>query len=110
MSRHNSYTAKFKAQVVMELLSGDKSLNELSEQYHIAPATLSAWHKAFQEGVSVIFERGPSDQDRKIARQAAEIEALQKKVGQLVIERDWLEKKSDEVFGPHGPHRARFQG
>lgn len=106
--RKNQYSAEFKAHVVMELLSGDKTLNELSVHYQIAPATLSAWHKTFQERASLIFKQGASAEDKRITRQTAEIEALQKKVGQLTIECDWLKKKSDEVFGPNGAHRLRF--
>lgn len=109
MSRSKkNYSAKFKAQVVLDLLRGDKTLNELAEQYQIAPATLSAWHRIFQERAQTVFQQGPTAQDKEITRQNAEIEALQKKVGQLTIECDWLKKKSDEVFGPHGAHRTRF--
>jgi len=43
MSRQKkNYSTTFKAQVVLELLRGDKTLNELTEQSQIAPATLSA--------------------------------------------------------------------
>lgn len=109
MSRQKkNYSAEFKAQVVLELLGGDTTLNELAERYQIAPATLSAWHRVFQERAQTVFQQGPTAQDKEITRQNAEIEALQKKVGQLTIECDWLKKKSDEVFGPHGAHRTRF--
>ena len=84
--------------MVLELLRGDKTLNELAEQYQIAPATLSAWHKVFQERAQMVFQQGPTAQDKEITRQNAEIEALQKKVGQLTLECDWLKKKSDVPF------------
>ena len=94
--------------MVLELLRGDRTLNELAERYQISPATLSAWHKVFQERAEMVFQQGLTAQDKEISRQNAEIESLQKKVGQLTIECDWLKRKSDEVFGPHGAHRTRF--
>lgn len=105
--KKNNYNPEFKAQVVMELLSGQKTLNELAEQYQIAPATLSSWHKQFQERAAEIFKRGPSNQEREIGEKEQEITVLQQKVGQLLVERDWLKKKSDEIFGPDGPPRSR---
>jgi putative transposase len=105
--KKNNYSAEFKAKVVIELITGQKTLNELAEQYQIAPATLSSWHKQFQERAADIFQRGTSDGERKLEEKEQEIAVLQQKVGQLLIERDWLKKKSDEVFGPDGPHRPR---
>lgn len=108
MSKKNIYSAEFKSKIVLELLSGQHTLNELADKYQIAPATLSSWNKQFQEHAVEIFQRDPSDQERILEEKAQEIAILQQKVGQLTIERDWLKKKSDEVFGPNGPHCTRF--
>jgi putative transposase len=40
--KKNTYGAEFKTKVVLELLSGQQTLNELAEKYQIAPATLSS--------------------------------------------------------------------
>jgi len=104
MKKKNTYSPEFKTKVVLELLSGQHTLNELAEKFQIAPATLSSWHKQFQERAADVFQRGPSDQERILADKEQEIAMLQQKVGQLTIERDWLKKKSDEIFGPDGPH------
>ncbi len=108
MKKKNNYNPEFKAKVVLELLSGQNTLNELAGKYQIAPATLSNWHKQFQEQASEVFRKGKSDHERELEEKEREIEILHQKVGQLVIERDWLKKKSDEVFGPQGAHRTRF--
>jgi len=106
--KKNTYSAEFKSKVALELLSGQHTLNELAEKYQIAPATLSNWNKQLQEHAADIFQRGVSDQERELEEKEQEIAILQQKVGQLTIERDWLKKKSDEVFGPNGAHRTRF--
>ena len=64
-----SYPATLKAQVVLELSRGDKTLNELAEQYQIAPAPLSTWHRVFQERAQTVFQQGPTTQDKEISRQ-----------------------------------------
>jgi putative transposase len=106
--KKNAYKAEFKSKVVMELLTGQLTLNELAAKYQIAPSTLSGWYKQFQEGAAEIFRRGPSEQEKILKEKEQEIAVLQQKVGQLIIERDWLKKKSDEIFGPDGPHQTRF--
>ena len=59
MSRQKkNYSATFKTQAVLELPRGDKTLNELAEQHRIAPATLNAWHRVFQERAQMVFQQG----------------------------------------------------
>ena len=58
MKKKNTYNPEFKSKVVLELLSGQHTLNELAEKYQISPATLSSWHKQFQEHASEVFSRG----------------------------------------------------
>lgn len=106
--KKNVYAAEFKSKVVLELISGQHTLNELAEKFQIAPSTLSLWHREFQQRAAEIFQKGPLEQERILEEKEREIAALQQKVGQLVIERDWLKKKSDEIFGPQGAHRTRF--
>lgn len=106
--KKNTYSAEFKTKIVLELLGGQHTLNELAEKYQLAPSTLSSWHKQFQERATEIFQKGATEQERILEGKEQEIAELQQKVGQLVIERDWLKKKSDEIFGPFGPHRTRF--
>jgi len=48
--KKNAYKAEFKSKVVIELITGQCTLNELAAKYQIAPSTLSAWYKQFQEG------------------------------------------------------------
>ena len=45
-----SYTASFKAQVVLELLKETKPLNQLASDYQIAPTVLREWRQAAKVG------------------------------------------------------------
>ena len=108
MKKKNTYNPEFKTKVVLELLSGQHTLNELAEKHQISPATLSSWHKQFQEHAAEVFRRGATDSDREAEAKEREITVLQQKVGQLTIECDWLKKKYDEIFGPEGAPKTRF--
>lgn len=105
-----NYSAEFKAKVIRELDRGEKSLNELAASYQIAPSTLSKWYKQYLENLISLFGKNDTSQAEKIEELERALQASQQKIGQLTIERDWLEKKSDEIFGPNGPHRNRFGG
>jgi transposase-like protein len=97
MKKKNMYNPEFKSKVVLELLSGQHTLNELAERYQISPATLSSWHKQFQEHAADVFQRGATESSRELEAKEHEITVLQQKVGQLTIECDWLKKKYNGI-------------
>ncbi|WP_196592547.1 transposase [Pectinatus sottacetonis] len=57
MSRkRRNFTAKFKSDLVLELLKGDKDLNALAAENSIQPNLLRNWKKEFLDKVSVVFD------------------------------------------------------
>src|SRR5665647_2658424 len=98
--KKNIYSAEFKSKIVLDLISGQHTLNEFAEKYQIAPATLSNWNKQFQERAAVIFQHGPTDNDRQLVEREQEIAILQQKVGQLSVECDWLKKNLTKSLAP----------
>ena len=97
MNKKNTFSSEFKAKVVLELIGGQITINELAEKYQILPATLSRWHKQFQEHAAEVFRRGVTDNVRKLESKEHEIKALELKLGHLMIEYDWLESKYREI-------------
>ena len=83
-------TAEFKARVAKEALKEEKSIQEIAQDNDIAPTQVSAWKKELEERMSELFERknAASDAAKKSDKQAARLE---RKVGQLVIEKEFLE-------------------
>ena len=92
------YAAAFKTKAVLELLSNQGTLTEVASKYKIAPTMLSKWKQLFLAGCSKTFE-DPRKKDPKVLEKETYIGELEKKVGQLTLERDWLKKKSDELLG-----------
>ena len=56
MSKHGRrYTAKFKFQVILELLKGSKTIGQISRAYGVHPITISHWKKEFMEKGPELF-------------------------------------------------------
>jgi len=93
--KRKSYSAEFKTKVVLELLEGEKTLNEIASHYEIPPASLKNWKKQFLQNASLAFDKSAVVKEYKeqIAKLEREHNQLAKKVGILTIERDWLAKK-----------------
>ena len=94
--KRRNHSPEFKAQVALEAIRGIKPVHEIAKDYEVHPVQVSQWKKALQENISSLFERknGRSDELEKERRRT---EQLEKKVGQLVIERDWLAKKAKQL-------------
>jgi len=89
------YSAEFKSKLVLEILEGELTLNEIASKYEILPNNLKNWKKQFLENMSLAFDKSAVVKEYKeeIAILQKDSDALAKKVGTLTIERDWLEGK-----------------
>ena len=96
------YSSKFKADRVLEILNGEETLGAIAARHNLNPNMLRAWKKEFLEKAPQVFEENSRNRDLAAKERVKEMEyeELLKTVGQLTIERDWLKKKSIEVFGP----------
>jgi putative transposase len=94
MSRkRRNFTAKFKSDLVLELLKGEKDLNTLSAENSIQPNLLRNWKKEFLNNASVVFDDSREENVReKLEDERKEKTAYAKKVGQLTMQVDWLKK------------------
>jgi transposase len=78
----------FKAKVALEALRGDKTIAQIASQYEIHPNQITQWKKILAEDASGLFEKGQSrkPQDEKVL-----IKKLYQEIGQLKVEKDFLE-------------------
>ncbi|MCH2107187.1 MAG: transposase [Planctomycetes bacterium] len=94
--KRRTHSPEFKARVAMEALKGIKPVHEIAADNEVHPVQVSQWKKELQERVSEIFVRkNAAAQDAK--DDAKKIARLERKLGQVVIERDWLMEKSKEL-------------
>jgi transposase len=88
MARYRSYSAEFKRQVVLESLSGECSLKQLAKRHGLHATLIEFWREKYAQGG---FE---TDLARENARAAEDgrVAALERKVGQLIMENELLKK------------------
>jgi transposase len=84
------YGAGFKAKVALEAIRGELTLSQLGAKYGVHQTMINAWKKQAVENLSTVFESRP---DAAQSREA-DIEKLHAKIGQLIVERDFLAKAS----------------
>ena len=88
MARYRTYSIEFKRQVAEEHLSGGASLNQLARRHDISRELLRTWVKKYEAGE--FAGDGPAKADRRAYE--AKIAGLERKVGQLTMELDLLNK------------------
>ena len=102
MSRkRRNFSAKFKSDLVIELLKGEKDLNTLATENNIQPNLLRNWKREFLNNASAVFDdKREENLKEKLVEERKEKAEYAKKVGQLTMQVDWLKKKSEEICGP----------
>ena len=95
MSRtRRNFSSKFKSDLVLEVLKGEKDINTIAVENNIQPNLLRNWKKEFLEKASVVFDDTREENlKEKLAEERKEKMAYAKKVGQLTMQVDWLKKK-----------------
>ena len=83
--KHNP---SFKARVALEAIKGDETIAELAGRFEVPPGQIRKWRKSLTEGAAGIFGE---DQSRKKKDDASLIAQLYQQIGQLKVEKDFLE-------------------
>ena len=99
MKSRKKYTAAFKSQVALAAIKGDETIAALAQKYELHSTQINLWKKEALEGFSQIFEK-PKPASKKEG--GAENDYLERKIGQLTIEIDFLKKKYEMYLGKSG--------
>lgn len=89
MTKHRTFTPEFKAQVVLELLSGAKTAAEVCRQYNLKPQLVSDWKARFLANAASVFQN-----DERVSQQQTRIAELERLVGRLTLELEVAKKAS----------------
>lgn len=93
------YDPQFKMRVALEVYKGDKTLSQVASENGIAPSVAVEWRdQLLSEGARDIFGKTQQEHERKAREEAAakEHDELLRKIGQLTVERDFLQRFCDE--------------
>ena len=82
------HSPSFKARVALEALKGEETIAELANKFEVHPSQLRKWKNSLTEGAAGIFS---GDQAQKKRDDANLVARLYQQIGQLKVERDFLE-------------------
>ena len=88
MTKRKQHKPDFKARVALEALKDEQTVAELASRFGIHPTMIHQWKKTLLEGASDIFQRGRNHAEPEAGR----IKDLHAKIGELTVERDFLER------------------
>jgi transposase len=89
-------TAEFKARIALEAIKGEKTAAEIARENDIAPAQISEWKKQLEERLGEVFQ-SKGERSKQLQAQERKEARLERKIGQLVIEKDFLVKKCKQL-------------
>ncbi len=96
LSKRRNLTIEFKARVAHEALKEEKTIQQIAKENDIAPTQISAWKKELESRMAEIFERKNAANEAAVKHEK-KAARLERKVGQLVIEKEFLEGKCEEL-------------
>jgi transposase len=91
--KRTRYSAEFKARVALEALRGELTTAQLAAKHGIHQTMVGEWKRQAMEGMVAVFSGRSAAQESGKAVEA-EVEKLHAKIGQLLVERDFLAKAS----------------
>jgi transposase-like protein len=89
MTDRRKFTPEFKARVVLEMLTEQKSAAQASREYGIKDSVLSRWKQEFIERSPQLFQQGSVSDDRD--QHIAELERM---IGRLTLDLEMAKKAS----------------
>lgn len=88
--KRKKFSKEFKAKVAVEALKGQRTVNELAQEFGVHVSQINRWKKELLESAPEVFGQS---KERETKRMEMEKDQLYRKVGQLQVEIDWLKKK-----------------
>ena len=91
MGKRRRFSAAFKAEVALEAIKGERTINEIASARQVHPNQVTGWKKQALSGMTEVFSEG---QPRKTKEEVRLVERLYEEIGRLKVELDWLKKKT----------------
>lgn len=89
-----TFSPQFKAEVVLEWITGQKSAAELCREHQLSPTLLTLWKQTYLDRLPVVFQ--PDEQRCAVPARVAELEQL---VGRQALELEILKKAQRRLPG-----------
>ncbi len=88
------FSAKQKAQIVLEILKEEKTVAQIASEYSIHPNQLHRWKKEALKKFPGLFETDHKQERARETAQQRKLDELYAEIGRLTTQVNWLKKKS----------------
>lgn len=89
------YDSSFKLEVSLMALREEFTILEISKRYKLHPSMIKRCKSEALQGLKSVFEKG---QKSELEASELKIEQLERKVGQLTIDNDFLKKNTQNIY------------
>lgn len=89
-----SYSATFKAQVVQEVLRGEKTIAQIAAAHGVHPNLIGIWKATALDRFPSLFEKDNADALAERHAHAQQLRELYEEIGRLTTQVAFLKKKS----------------
>ena len=101
MKARRKFTGEYKAKLVLEMLSGQRSVAEIARKEGIKDTLLHGWRTEFIRNAPQLFGLSQVQAEQAQGQQVAELEQV---IGRLTIENEALKKASRWLSGMSEPN------
>ena len=96
------YTAEFKSKIIIAILQGDKEFNVICSENNLNPNMVRKWKQEFLQNAYLVF--GAKSEHKQSQRKEGDLkkknDQMLKTIGQLTLERDFLQDCFRQVGEP----------
>ena len=94
-TERRKHSPAFKAKIALEAMKGEHTVAELAARFEVHPNQIQTWKKALVDGAAAIFDQGNgTNKGKEQKNNDALVVRLYQQIGQLKVERDFLEERS----------------
>jgi len=94
MPKRKQFSASQKAQITLEILKEEKTVNQIASDYGVHPNVLYRWKKQALENLPRLFEDENKNERDRQAEHERQVDELYNEIGRLTTQLNWLKKKS----------------
>lgn len=99
MTERKNYSSTFKSKVALEALRGELTLAELASKHGVHQTQIKSWKQQALDGLLAVFSEKAA---KNTTGQEEKIKELHAKIGQLTVEKDFLERAFAKFPGSRG--------
>jgi len=94
MPKRKHFSASQKAQIALEILKEEKTINQIASEYGVHPNVLYRWKKQALENLPKLFEDENKSEHERQVEHDRQVNELYSEIGRLTTQLNWLKKKS----------------